>query len=197
MKKKIKQYSLIFDKIKKYAEKELFSMKFPNFKNELAGIRECYHFVAGCDEVGIGPLAGPVVAAACVLDPRSIGKYRSKNKWYYRVRDSKTTSPEERKILVKEIFEHTLAYGVGEVWHEEIDKINIHQASLLAMRRAVEDLLQKAKSVKQKAFLFVDGRFLLPDKPARLGRSGGGGREGFELEQKAVIDGDAKVLSIA
>ena len=85
--------------------------------------------------------------------------------------------PEERKILVKEIFEHTLAYGVGEVWHEEIDKINIHQASLLAMRRAVEDLLQKAKSVKQKAFLFVDGRFKIPE---------------LSIEQKSVIDGDAK-----
>ena len=86
------------------------------------------------------------------------------------------------KILVKEIFEHTLAYGVGEVWHEEIDKINIHQASLLAMRRAVEDLLQKAKSVKQKAFLFVDGRFKIPE---------------LSIEQKSVIDGDAKILSIS
>src|SRR3989338_9550547 len=172
-------------------------MQFPDFKSELECFEKGYSLVLGCDEAGRGPVAGPVVAAACVLNRETIGKYRSKNKWYYRVRDSKTTTPEERKILVKEIFEHTLAYGVGEVWHEEIDKINIHQASLLAMRRAVEDLLQKAKSVKQKAFLFVDGRFLLPDKPARLGRSGGGGREGFELDQKAVIHGDAKVLSIA
>ena len=172
-------------------------MIFPTFKNELKCFEEGYDFVIGCDEAGRGPVAGPVVAAACVLDRNSIGKKRSKNKWYYRVRDSKTTNIEERKKLVKEILEHTLAYGVGEVSHQEIDKINIHHASLLAMRRAVEDLLQKAKSVKQKAFLFVDGRFLLPDKPARLGRSGGGGREGFELEQKAVIDGDAKVLSIA
>src|SRR3989338_9987033 len=132
-------------------------MQFPDFKSELKCFEEGYDFVIGCDEAGRGPVAGPVVAAACVLDKNSIGKNRSKHKWYYRVRDSKTTSEEERKILVKEILEHTLAYGVGEVSHEEIDKINIHQASLLAMRRAEEDLLQKVKRVKQKTFLFVDG----------------------------------------
>ena len=157
-------------------------MQFPDFKSELECFEKGYSLVLGCDEAGRGPVAGPGVAAACVLNQETIGKYRSKNKWYYRVRDSKTTTPEERKILVKEIFEHTLAYGVGEVWHEEIDKINIHQASLLAMRRAVEDLLQKAKSVKQKAFLFVDGRFKIPE---------------LSIEQKSVIDGDAKILSIS
>ena len=163
-------------------------MQFPDFKSEVKCFEEGYDFVIGCDEAGRGPVAGPVVAAACVLDKNSIGKNRSKNKWYYRVRDSKTTNHEERKILLPEILEHTLAYGVGEVSHEEIDKINIHQASLLAMRRAVENLLLNLEPSNSNLFLFVDGRFLLPDK---------GGWEGFHLEQRSVIDGDAKILSIS
>src|SRR5437868_1952084 len=107
-------------------------MRFPNFKSELKYMQKGYNFVAGCDEVGVSPLAGPVVAAACLLDPKSIGKYRSKNKWYYRVRDSKTTSPKEREILLKQILKNTLAYGVGEVWQKDIDTLNIHHASLKA-----------------------------------------------------------------
>src|SRR3989344_3906305 len=157
-------------------------MQFPDFKNEIKCFAEGYTLVVGCDEAGRGPVAGPVVAAACVLDKNSIGKNRTKNKWYARVRDSKLITEAERNILEKEIKSHVLAWGVGEVSHKEVDKINIHNASLLAMRRAVENLLQKAKSVKQKAFLFVDGRFKIPE---------------LTIEQKSVIDGDAKILSIS
>ena len=84
-------------------------MQFPDYKYELECFEKGYSLVLGCDEVGVGPVAGPVVAAACVLDKNSIGKNRSKHKWYYRVRDSKTTNHEERKILVKKIFEHTFS----------------------------------------------------------------------------------------
>ena len=73
-------------------------MQFPDFKSELECFEKGYSLVLGCDEAGRGPVAGPVVAAACVLNRETIGKYRSKNKWYYRVRDSKTTTPEERKF---------------------------------------------------------------------------------------------------
>ncbi len=126
-------------------------------------------------------MAGPVVAAACVLDPKSIGKTRSKNKWHARVRDSKTIPEAEREILAKKIKQNALAYGVGVVSEKEIDKLNIHHASLLAMRRAVGKVI--AKVSRQKKFLvLVDGRFKIPD---------------IEAEQKAIIGGDAQVLSIA
>lgn len=137
-------------------------MIFPSFKNELEYIEKGY-IVVGCDEVGIGPLAGPVVAAACVLDYASIGKYRSKNKWYSRVRDSKTTTEAEREILLEKILEHTIAYGVGVVSQLEIDKINIHNASLLAMRRAVLKLEKKLKDKSGKIFVYVDGRYRIPE----------------------------------
>jgi ribonuclease HII len=87
--------------------------------------------VAGVDEVGRGPLAGPVVAAAVILDPaRPIGG----------LADSKTLSPRRRELLAQAIREHALGWALGRAEVEEIDRINILQASLLAMRRAVEGL---------------------------------------------------------
>ncbi|HTE48427.1 MAG TPA: ribonuclease HII [Candidatus Paceibacterota bacterium] len=165
-------------------------MRFPSFSNELKYMNGGYSFVAGCDEVGVSPLAGPVVACACLLDPRSIGKYRSKNKWYYRVRDSKTTNEIEREVLVGQILKNTLAYGVGEVWQEEIDKLNIHKASLKAMRLATEELLAKIAQFEiksHKILLFVDGRFKVPEPESC----------GIELDQKSVLKGDSSILSIS
>ena len=166
-------------------------MQFPDFKNEIKCFAEGYNFVIGCDEAGRGPMAGPVVAVACVLDKNSIGKNRSKNKWYARVRDSKLITEAERNILEKEIKSHVLAWGVGEVSHKEVDKINIHNASLLAMRRAVEKLGSKLGSGQilrsRKVSIFIDGRFIIPDLEV----------EGWKLDQKAIIDGDAKILSIS
>lgn len=155
-------------------------MRFPSFKNELKCLEEGYTIVIGCDEVGVGPLAGPVVAAACILDPDKIGKYRSKNKWYFRVRDSKTTSEEEREKLVKEIIGNSRGYGVGVVWQEDIDRLNIHHASRKAMHLAVQDLVSKVEC--EKAFIFVDGRFKIPE---------------IIFEQKTVVKGDESVLSIS
>jgi ribonuclease HII len=132
--------------------------------------------LAGCDEVGIGPLAGPVVAATVILDPQSIGKQRSKNKWWYRVRDSKTTSEEERAELVEFIKDHCLDFALGVVSHETIDRINIHQAGLLAMKKSVEGLKQTPN------FLFLDGRHRIPT---------------LSVPQEPIVDGDMKILSIA
>ncbi|MBL1294573.1 MAG: ribonuclease HII [Thiotrichales bacterium] len=86
---------------------------------------------AGVDEAGRGPLAGPVVAAAVVLDPDNpiVG-----------LNDSKKLTAKQRERLVPLIQEHALAYAVTEASVEEIDEINILQASLLAMSRAVECL---------------------------------------------------------
>jgi len=157
-------------------------MKFPDYRCERKCLERGYTFVIGCDEAGRGPLAGPVVAAACVLDPKTIGKRRSKNKWYARVRDSKTIPELEREILCAKILENTLAHGIGVVSEREIDKLNIHNASLLAMQRAVTELVKRLNLKSKKLFLFLDGRFEIPE---------------VKLEQRAIIGGDAKVLSIS
>jgi len=159
-------------------------MDFPSFKNELQYLARNYDFVIGCDEVGRGPLAGPVVAAACLLDPARIGEGRNENDWYYRVRDSKTINEKEREVLQKKILDNSLAYGVGEVKEEEIDEINIHNATLSAMRRAIEQLLGKISTAPtHKILILIDGKFKIPDI--------------LNIEQQSVIDGDAKILSIA
>jgi ribonuclease HII len=87
--------------------------------------------IAGVDEAGRGPLAGPVVAAAVILDPaRPIRG----------LRDSKQLDPERRCVLARRIRERALAWAVAEADHEEIDLLNILQATLLAMKRALVDL---------------------------------------------------------
>lgn len=122
--------------------------------------------LAGVDEAGRGPLAGPVVAAAVILDP---GR---------RIRglaDSKQHAPATRERLYDEIRDKALCCAVGEASVEEIDAINILQATLLAMRRAVEALRLKPARV------LVDGNCL-----PRL-----------RIAAEAVVGGDAKVKAIS
>jgi ribonuclease HII len=88
-------------------------------------------YVAGVDEVGRGSLFGPVVAAACILDPA----YRIRG-----LRDSKLLTREEREKLYVKIREHSIAYAVAAVDAARIDQINIYWASRLAMKEAVERL---------------------------------------------------------
>jgi len=87
--------------------------------------------IAGVDEVGRGPLAGPVVAAAVILDP----EYHIDG-----LADSKALSAKRRDTLAEEIRAHALSWSLGRAEVEEIDEINILHASLLAMKRAVEGL---------------------------------------------------------
>ena len=100
-----------------------------NFERVLwkSGIRT----VAGVDEVGVGPLAGPVVAAAVVFPP---------NTELDGIDDSKQLEPEQRSKLAARIREHAAGIGVGSAEVGEIDRLNIYNAALLAMRRAVEAL---------------------------------------------------------
>ena len=108
--------------------------------------------IAGVDEVGRGPLAGPVVTAAVILDPtRSIAG----------LADSKKLSEKRREQLVPEIQAKALAFAYGRAEVEEIDQLNILQASLLAMRRAVLAL----KIVPDEAW--VDGN-KAPDLPMKV-----------------------------
>ena len=87
--------------------------------------------IAGVDEAGRGPLVGSVVAAAVILDP---------NNPIEGLNDSKKLTEKKREKLFLEIKEKALAWAIAEATHQEIDEINILQASLLAMRRAVEAL---------------------------------------------------------
>lgn len=104
-----------------------------------------YRYIAGLDEVGRGPLAGPVVAAACII-PESI---------VLNVDDSKKLSPERREKLYAQIVSlKEIDYGIGIIENSVIDTINILQATLAAMRLALAELKQKPD------FLLVDGLHL-------------------------------------
>ncbi len=110
--------------------------------------------VAGCDEVGMAPLAGPVIAAAVILRPGA--RIRGVN-------DSKQLTPEERDALEPEIRAQCVAFGIGRAEVQEIDSINIYHAGLLALRRAVLAL------DPQPQHLLVDARRLqglaMPQQP--------------------------------
>lgn len=135
-----------------------------------------HRYIAGIDEVGRAPLAGPVVSAVVILNPDKVGHYRSKTKWWHGVRDSKTLSPRKRRSIVDFIKDNALDFGIGLATHKEIDELNIHHASLLSMRRAIGNLKILPEIV------LIDGRFQIPDS---------------RLNQEAIVDGDAHVLSIA
>ncbi len=122
--------------------------------------------LCGVDEAGRGPLAGPVVAGACILDPACpiVG-----------LDDSKKLSEKKRDLLYDQITTHALYWAVGMASPEEIDQINILNAALLAMRRAIENL-------------GVTPEHLLID---------GNQTRGFTLPCTAVVHGDATSASIA
>jgi ribonuclease HII len=122
--------------------------------------------VAGCDEVGRGCLAGPVVAAAVVLHP---------DRHIPGVCDSKTVPAAERERLYEQILCAAIAWAVGEADPSEIDRINIHQASLRAMQRAVLQLAPLPDIV------LVDA-FRVPDLP---------------MAQRGVLHGDRRCSAIA
>lgn len=122
--------------------------------------------LAGVDEAGRGPLAGPVVAAA-VIFPKDV--------FIDGVDDSKKLSEKKRNTLFVLIKQQALSIGIGVVQHEVIDRINIYQASILAMRKALDDLSL------QPQFAAVDGNSFKHDT----------------LPYENIIDGDAKVFTIA
>jgi ribonuclease HII len=160
-------------------------MKKPNYKTELEKLAEGYKYVVGCDEVGRGCLAGPVVAATVVLNPELV--QNRKHNWYKQIRDSKLLPPAKRQNLAELIKRESLAWGIGAVQPKVIDEINIHHASLQAMNEAVKDFrkilqLFDPHGTDDDSFVLVDGRFKVTN---------------CCYEQQAIIDGDASVLSIA
>lgn len=136
-------------------------------------IRACPgpRLVAGVDEAGRGPLAGPVVAAAVILDPqRPIAG----------LRDSKVLSAVSRERLAVEIRSQALSWAIGWSDAGEIDALNILQASLLAMRRALQGLAVAPRHVR------IDGN-----------RCPSAGMLGFSCGFEAVVGGDATVREIS
>ncbi len=138
----------------------------PSYEYENRKYDEGYNAVCGCDEAGRGPLCGPVVAAAVIL-PRDL--------IIEGLDDSKKLTEKKREKLFDVICERALAYCIAEASPEEIDEINILNASMLAMRRAVAGLKIKAD------FALIDGNC----------------SRGFEIPTETVVKGDSKSYSIA
>lgn len=138
----------------------------PSYEFEDKHYAEGYSAVCGCDEAGRGPLCGPVVAAAVIL-PRGL--------IIEGLDDSKKLTEKKREKLFDIIKEKAVAYSIAEATPAEIDEINILNASMLAMRRAVEGLSVKAD------FALIDGNC----------------SRGFDIPTETVVKGDAKSYSIA
>lgn len=146
----------------------------PDFEEENKLWKEGFKNVAGIDEAGRGPLAGPVVAAvvACQNFDSSSNLSILKD-----VKDSKKLSPKKREEIYKILTNHSnIKWGIGIVSEKIIDKINILQATKLAMQKAIID------ANIQVDYLLIDGNF---------------GLEKVNLPQKSIIGGDDKVFSIS
>ena len=139
-----------------------------NYACERFLLSQGYARIAGCDEAGRGPLAGPVVAATVIL-PDEISSPLFK--------DSKALTEKKRDILARQLHDIGAIIGVGIASAAEIDVINIFQASLLAMYRSVEAISPEL----QPDFILVDGKFQMP----------------HQLPQCALIKGESKSGSIA
>lgn len=149
-----------FAKIEALKEKYQAMLRF-----ETPLLAQGHRFIAGIDEVGRGPLAGPVVACAVILSPENP---------VYGLDDSKKLSAKKRGELFLEIRDKAVTIGVGVVNHDEIDRLNIYQASRQAMLMAVNDL------AVPPSYLLLDA--MLIDSP---------------LPQEKIIKGDAQSVSIA
>ncbi|MDO4730708.1 MAG: ribonuclease HII [Clostridia bacterium] len=136
------------------------------FEYETAAKNEGYKIVCGVDEAGRGPLAGPVFAAAVVLD---------ENNLIEGINDSKKLSEKKRELLFDEIKNKATAFSIAMSSEKEIDNYNILQATMLAMKRAVDGLFNKPD------FVLIDGN-KAPD---------------LNIPTKTVVKGDSLSLSIA
>jgi ribonuclease HII len=146
---------------------------------ETKKISEGYSCVVGVDEVGRGSLAGPVVAAAVILDCSMLNKIDPD--LLTQVKDSKQLTAKKREELAG-IIRNNFIYSIGEVPQNIIDEINIHHATLLAIKEALGKLFLEASYKTESVHVAVDGKFIVPS---------------LNVSQEAVVDGDAKIFSIA
>lgn len=143
-----------------------------DLKEEILIFEKGCEILGALDEAGRGPLAGPVVAA-CVILKRGKALDDKKKKL---INDSKKLSAEKREVTFKIIYELFDGVGVGICDHKTIDRINILQASFLAMKKAMGQIKQKPD------FIIVDGKFPIPN---------------ISTPQKPIIRGDETIFSIA
>jgi ribonuclease HII len=130
-------------------------------------VREGYAVIAGSDEVGRGAVAGPVVAAAVILNLKKIPKG---------INDSKQLTRLQREALAEQIYERALAYSVQRIEHNEIDQINILKASLRAMELAIKALRPLPD------YVLIDGHQQVPN---------------LDCPQSAIVKGDCLSVSVA
>ena len=144
----------------------------PSYDIERALRDEGYAVICGVDEAGRGPLCGSVVAAACILpDGLEIPE----------LNDSKKLTPKKRDKLFDLIREKAIAYGIAEGTVEEINELNILEADLLAMRRAIDGLHTPDGTPYKADFAIIDGNI---DRD-------------FQIPARAVVKGDSLSMSIA
>lgn len=153
-------------------EKELARLAaMHEYENAHADVR----FIAGIDEAGRGPLAGPVVAACCILPKDAVILY---------LNDSKKVTALRREAMLPEIKEKAIAYGIGIVEEKRIDEINILHADYEAMRIALQQTsaMLQAKGLADAPGLLLNDAVTIP---------------GVDIPQESIIKGDAKSVSIA
>lgn len=138
----------------------------PDYSFELAARDAGYRHVCGIDEAGRGPLSGPVVAAACVLEPGT--EIPGLN-------DSKKLTPKKRDLLYDLVIERATDFAVGFATPDEVDSINILNATMLAMRRAIAALKEPAD------YALVDGNCI----------------RDYPIPARAIIKGDSLSMSVA
>ena len=150
-------------------------MKLPNIRIECKYLKAGYSQVIGVDEVGMGCLAGPVVVCAAYFDKKF---YTTKFMRLLGVNDSKALSAKRREVIADELMKNIyFKYKICLCQPKTIDRLNIHKASKLAMRRAVSTL-----SSGNRVIALVDGLYKIP---------------GLEVRQTTVVKGDAKIFVIA
>ncbi len=156
-------------------------MQIPTFEREENLIKEGV-IPIGVDEAGRGPLAGPVVAAAVVFKDLNFTLPPEREKEFNLIRDSKKLSEKQRETayaLVQEFFH----VGIGIIGPDTIDRVNILQATFLAMKAALTELEKKfSPEEKQKLAILIDGNQIIPN---------------LSHEQEAIVNGDGLVRSIA
>jgi len=189
-------------------------MKYPNFREEKRLWRKGCKRVFGLDEAGRGPLSGPVVAAAVAIDP----KFKN---FLKKIKDSKKLTSQKREEIYELIKNHPqIEWAVGKASEKVIDRINILEATKLAMKRAVKNLEKKLSKENKKGkrsvlkthdreilaqadFLLIDGNFgiNLPcttfQKKEMAKRIPQKVVQGLDIPQKSIIKADEKVFSCA
>jgi len=159
-------------------------MQIPDFKLEKTLLKNGYDIVVGIDEAGRGPLAGPVVACAAFLKdtPSQYSSLKGeKEAMWNLVRDSKKLSEKQREEAFEFVMENFYV-GIGVCDHKTVDRINILEASFLAMKKSISKL--KIKNREDKIAVLVDGNKIIPN---------------LSMEQEAITGGDriVKVISAA